>query len=236
MTQSDRYSGTDNLEIMSEAVNYNRFLVDAIAAHAKPTDQLLDFGAGVGTFALELDRRGFQVKCVELDPDQAQTIRHQGLVACEHLEEIPDESVDLVYSLNVLEHIEDDVGALRELFAKLRPGGHALIYVPAFECLMSSMDEKVGHLRRYTREELRQKFSSAGFVATSDGYVDFLGFPATLLYKLIGRSDGGINMRALVFYDRFLFPLSRLLDLAFGRIAGKNVLAVGKKPDPRAAA
>ena len=65
------YTGTDNLEIMAEAVNYNRFLNRLILNHAKKGDRILDFGAGIGTFASAISDRGFKVDCVEVDIEQA---------------------------------------------------------------------------------------------------------------------------------------------------------------------
>lgn len=218
---------------MAEAVNYNRFLVEMILKQVSRKDSLLDFGAGVGTFAHVIATRGYRVACIEPDPVQAERISSLGLQAVTDIDLVPDASFDLVYSLNVLEHIEDDLASLRKIYAKVRPGGRIFIYVPAFPCLTSAMDKKVGHLRRYTRKSLRTKLLQAGFTGLKDTYVDFLGFPATLAYKRFGRNDGSINIRALVIYDRLLFPLSRVLDRLFGRLLGKNALATAIRPKHR---
>ena len=76
---------------------------------------------------------------------------------------MPDASFNYIYTLNVLEHIEDDAAALRSLHAKLTDGGKLLIYVPAFPVLYTSMDAKVGHVRRYTRDTLMTRVTAAGF-------------------------------------------------------------------------
>src|SRR5689334_21663708 len=99
---------------------------------------------------------------------------------------------------------------------KLKKGGRLLVYVPAFQILFSSMDRKVGHVRRYTRQDLAEKVTAAGFRVVDNSYVDSIGFFVTLLYKLIGSDSGDINRKALIIYDRVLFPLSRLLDRVFG--------------------
>src|SRR5688572_21423907 len=75
----DDYTGTDNLEVMAEAVNYNAFLHAQVAARARAGDRILDFGAGIGTFARELARQGFEVACLEPDPQQAQGLAADGL-------------------------------------------------------------------------------------------------------------------------------------------------------------
>ena len=112
----------------------------------------------------------------------------------------------------MLEHIEDDVGALRELYNKLVPGARLLIYVPAFPVLYTSMDAKVGHIRRYTRGSLLKAVGAAGFRVHRASYADCLGFVATLAFKYSGNASGDVNRSALKLYDRAIFPLSRLLD------------------------
>jgi SAM-dependent methyltransferase len=126
------YTGTDNLEVMAEALNYNRFLI-GLVLKANPHGQpMLDFGAGVGTFAKALTERGLQVDCVEPDNAQADAIDRSGLRVFRNTESVPSGHYDFAYSFNVLEHIEDDLHALTELHRILRPDGVLLIYVPAF--------------------------------------------------------------------------------------------------------
>jgi SAM-dependent methyltransferase len=224
------YTGTDNLEVMAEAVNYNAFLHAQVAARARPGDAILDFGAGIGTFARELVRRGHAVACVEPDHAQAQRLAAEGLRVVEGLDQLADASLDYAYTLNVLEHIEDDAAAVRGIAAKLRPGGRLLVYVPAFQVLYSSMDRKVGHVRRYRRDGLADVVRDAGLGNVVARYVDSLGFLAALAYRVVGNDDGTIDRRALRTYDRYVFPASRVLDRLVGRWFGKNVLLTAEKP------
>ena len=223
------YTGTDNLEVMAEAVNYNAFLHAQVAAHARPGDRILDFGAGIGTFARELVRRGHAVACLEPDPAQAQRLAAEGLPVVDDLAGLPDASLDYVYTLNVLEHIDDDGAALRGIAARLRPGGRLLVYVPAFQVLYSSMDRKVGHVRRYRRADLARAVRDAGLGNVVARYVDSLGFLAALAFRVVGNDDGTIDRRALRAYDRYAFPVSRVLDRLVGRWFGKNVLLTAEK-------
>lgn len=224
-----RYTGTDNLELMAAAVKYNQFLIDAVRAHAPTRGTILDIGAGLGTFAVALKADGFAVRCVESDPRQAGLIAAKGLDVVSSVQAVPDDSIDYLYSLNVLEHIGDDVGALRRWRRKLKPGGVALIYVPAFPLLFSSMDRKVGHFRRYRRAELVEKLRAAGFQVARARYVDCLGFFAALLFRIIGDETGHFNRRALIAFDRVIFPISATLDLALSRVFGKNLLVVASR-------
>lgn len=223
------YSGADNLEVMADAINYNQFLVELVLAYVKAGDCILDFGAGIGTFPKRIIEHGHNVCCVEPDPEQASAIAESGLAVYSGLNQIDDDSLDYIYTLNVLEHIEDDHAVLGEIYRKLKSGGRLLIYVPAFQILYSSMDRKVGHYRRYTRSGLTDLVRDAGFHVAKSRYADSAGFLATILYKLIGDNSGAVNVRALIAYDRLIFPLSRIADKLLGSFVGKNVLLVGIK-------
>jgi len=142
----------------------------------------------------------------------------------------PDCGFDLIYSINVLEHIGDDLAVLRSLYKRLKDGGRLKILVPAFKILYGRMDAHVGHVRRYSRGALRALLKEAGFEAVELRYFDSIGFFASLLYKLIG-GRGDIDPADVLRYDGYVFPLSAMLDEAvFKRALGKNLMAVAVKP------
>ena len=221
------YTGTENLEVMAEAVNYNRFLLSLIRAQARPGDRIADIGAGIGTFARALASEGHDITCVEPDPGQSRVIVDAGLPVVADAAALTDEGFDFIYSLNVLEHIDDDDAAAATWVRKLKPGGRMLIYVPAFQMLYSSMDRQVGHCRRYRRRSLAEVMRHAGLRVDRVRYADSAGFFATLAFKAVGNDSGAIDKRALVTFDRLVFPLSRLADKGLDRILGKNVVLTG---------
>jgi len=161
---------------------------------------------------------------------QLERIRELGIVGVGCLNELDNDSTDFIYTLNVLEHIETDQDVLNSLYSKIKPGGKLLIYVPAFQVLFSSMDTKVGHFRRYTRKNLATKVSKAGFEIKQNHYVDSLGFFVSILFKFFGDSTGSISYKSVKFYDRYLFPISKFLDIFFNGFLGKNVLLIAYKP------
>ncbi len=232
MTADDfAYTGTDNLEVMTEAVNYNRYLLDCVEREiSAPGQSVLDFGAGSGTYADMLAERGITPDCLEPDGDLQTVLRGKGYPVVD-LSDVADkaDSYDVIYTLNVFEHIKNDQDAADDLATLLKPGGRIVVYVPAMESLFTSMDVKVEHYRRYRRAQLTRILKNSGLRIVSSQYCDPIGFFATLVYRFAGRSDGTINPRALKTYDRFIFPLSRLLQGVTGRLFGKNVLVVATK-------
>ena len=102
-----------------------------------------------------------------------------------------EDRFDLIAMLDVLEHIDDDVGSLRALGERLAPGGSLLLTVPAVPWLWSDHDVLHQHKRRYTRALLRERLQAAGFEVTRIGYFNALLFPLALIQRLAARLLGG---------------------------------------------
>jgi len=224
-----RYRGHDLLDLLTGARNYNRWLTDQVIA-AKPSQaaKIVDLGAGRGTFSEMLRARGLAIDCVEPDPENQAALRELGFQVQTTIDEQEAESIDYVYTLNVLEHVPEDEELVRAVFSRLRPGGRLFIFVPAFSVLWSRLDDHVEHQRRYRRAPLVAMLHRAGFVVVRSRYADCLGFFAALLFGRGGTPK--ISPRSLWIYDRLLFPASRFLDPVLGHLFGKNVLAVCRKP------
>lgn len=221
------YEGWKNLEAMESATNYNAHLLTLLKAHLPPVPaNLLDFGAGLGSYARKMSNLGHKVRCVETDPKLRRVLIHAGLQTETTIEAFPARSFDLIYSLNVLEHIDDHIGALRLLRSRLSDRGTLLLYVPAFPVLYSSMDRRVGHFRRYTERSLRQALAFSGFESVSTTYVDSIGFLAAFAFRLVGSDSGMLTTGQIATYDRFVFPVSAICDRVMKRICGKNLFAV----------
>jgi SAM-dependent methyltransferase len=223
------YTGVDVLETLDRATNYNSLLVDLILDSSSDSSRMLDFGAGIGTFAKLLRNRGVDVVCVESDVLLANGLVRDGFLTFNDLSEVPDASFDFIFALNVLEHIEDDQTSFCRLAAKLAKGGRLLIYVPAFQCLCTSLDERLRHYRRYRRRDLERLARCAGLTVWKTRYADALGFFAALGFRLFGNKNGHLSSEAVNFYDRYIVPASRCLSILFGRFLGKNVYLIASK-------
>jgi SAM-dependent methyltransferase len=164
-------------------------------ARLPPSARVLDAGCGSGRTLDELAAYG-SVAGVELDPRGVEAARARGHadVQVAPVETIPhpDASFDLVTCLDVIEHTDDDVDSLRELRRVTRPGGAALVTVPAYPRLWSRHDEVNGHRRRYTRRALRDAAERAGWEVermTSFNAVYLLPAAAVRIARRRGRPD-----------------------------------------------
>src|SRR5882672_9584094 len=121
------YTGKEELDAMEAMHKYNRMIASIFCAaareHGVPLDgQVVDFGAGIGTISSAYEElSGHKPIAIEIDHDQAQILRQRGFEVRHSFQELTD-PVDLCFSSNVLEHIEDDVTALRRIHASLRRG------------------------------------------------------------------------------------------------------------------
>ena len=195
--------------------------------------KFLEFGAGTGFLAqLFVDNFGIRPECVELDPVLAKLNLDRGFECFRFLKDT-EQNYEAIYTSNVLEHIEDDQDALSEIHSALVSGGCIAVYVPAHAYLFTQMDLEVGHVRRYSKSELKRKVLQAGFEIKVLNYNDSLGFFATLLVKVMGyRKKANLgSTKSLLFYDKYMFPISRFLDrVGFRFLVGKNLLLIARKP------
>jgi SAM-dependent methyltransferase len=210
------------LAIENNLRRYNADIVKKMARYFQGRHAVLEFGAGIGTLAIEWQKQtNVKPECLEIDPKRQQIIEERGFKCYASLGAAA-RKFDGIYSSNVLEHIEDDRGVLEELRSSMADGGVLALYVPAFRQLYSSLDRSLGHCRRYQRAELIEKTSNAGFQVIDCYYADSLG---VLAWFAATWSAGHLQ-----FYDHWIYPVSRTLDDLFPRrVAGKNLVLIAKK-------
>jgi len=221
------YRGKELLRIMKKAQNYNTFVANTIiTSMADKNKKVLDFGAGYGFFAELLRKKGVsRITCIEIDEELNEHCKNLDFIVFNDLNALEPKSFDFIYSLNVLEHIEEDEKTLSLLKDKLNENGKILIYVPAFQCLYSSFDKQIGHYRRYEKKTFTLMLEAVGFDVQSAKYIDSVGFMLAFLYKLINKKDGQISSIQIEFFDKLLFPISRIIDiLTRGSLFGKNLI------------
>lgn len=155
---------------------------------AEPVGQTLDIGAGSGVFTRQLIDCGLSSGGVCVDPNYPLefTESHNGtdIRFVHRVESVPQR---LVLMMDVLEHVEDDVGLLREYVNKMSRGSRVLITVPAFQFLWSGHDVFLEHNRRYTLREINDVAIAAGLHVTQQRYFFGLLFPVAALLRLSDR-------------------------------------------------
>ena len=171
----------------------------------RPDSLLLDCGAGTGLFAEEMAAH-CRVVATD-DHDAALQLLRQRLgpervitASCDALP-LPDNAIDCLTALDVLEHVADDASAVREFARVLKPGGVAIITVPAMQSLWSDWDTALHHFRRYDREGLRRLLDTS-FRILHLNYINVLALPAIWLtrkLRLLGaRRTNGARLEEFI--------------------------------------
>lgn len=214
---------------------YREYQRELIAPHCGAS--LLEVGAGLGEFADGVTGLRRHV-VTDVDPGAVGSLaaRFAGRAEVEarrlDLSAGPVEigaPVSTVLAINVLEHIEDDAGALRALAGVTEPGGTVIMWVPGYPRLYGDFDRAVGHVRRYTPTTLRAAYVAAGLEPVSVRPVNLLGGIAWWLTVRRG-GVGRPNPRLVALYDRFVVPSTRLLERGITPPFGQSVLGVARVP------
>src|SRR4029077_7056284 len=142
--------------------------------------------------------RGLEICCIEPDPENQAVLWQLGFQVKVAIEEHEPESLDFVYTLNVLEHVPDDEALVCAIFSRLRKGGRLFVFVPAFPILWSRLDDYVEHRRRYRRVPMEAMLGRAGFIVERARYADSLGYFAALLFGC--RAEAEISPRSIWLY------------------------------------
>ena len=217
------------LEDLSDAVNYRHWLADLVRPHLG--EDPLEIGSGLGGYAVEWLDDVTRFTATEADPHRLLALKQRFAadprVAVRELHMPTGERAghSSVVALNVLEHIEDDVAALRSAAGLLRPGGAVVLIVPAFPSAMSRFDRQIGHVRRYTTASLGAGLKQAGLRVEELRYVNPAGLLGWyVLCRLLGRRpSNGVALRA---YDRIVVPTLRRAERHRRPPFGQSVFAV----------
>jgi len=227
------YSGIKELFALEAHMSrYNADIVSQLSQHLKYSQNVLEFGAGIGTLArLWQLSTGVKPQCLEIDEALRAEIERRGFNCHQSVTSV-DQEYDAIYTSNVLEHIEDDLLALGQLNKIIKQNGFLGVYVPAFMSIYSGLDRHFGHYRRYDKRDLLDKIKSSGFQIVKCRYVDSIGFIAwgALKYSGLARNGGGNSAKSMELYDNYIFRISKSLDrLGCDRLFGKNILVIAQK-------
>jgi SAM-dependent methyltransferase len=208
-------------------------VLDGLGLPGPAATRILDAGCGSGRNMVELARRG-TVTGVELSPTSVCLARERGVgeVIEGSVLDMPfaDDTFELAVSLDVVEHLEDDVAALRELRRVVVPGGALVVTVPAYQWLWSGHDVINHHHRRYTRRSLQAVAEQAGWREERTTYFNSLLLPVAILLRVLDRINTRTTESSL---DLWVPPgpvnwlLERPLELEAGAIARGGRIPAG---------
>jgi 2-polyprenyl-3-methyl-5-hydroxy-6-metoxy-1,4-benzoquinol methylase len=223
---NDKKSDIAALESIEFAKNYNNYIFKKMNKYID-SEEVLDFGAGFGLFGDYLRKLGKEVTTVDSNKKAVDVLRKKNFQTFKALNEV-NKKFDVITSLNVLEHIEDDQKVLENLHSTLNENGKLILYIPSSMIVWTKLDEIVNHYRRYSIKEISDKAQIAGFNVIEAYYVDFVGWVVLLLSKILNLNLD-FDKKKIIIYDKFIFLIFKFLDIFMKNIIGKNVLVVCEK-------
>jgi SAM-dependent methyltransferase len=224
----------ETLDNLDDADNYAAWIFELMAPYLG--DDVLEVGAGHGTFTEILAPKAKRIVASDISGRCAGILRKR--FSADPSVEVLHGSIDAAATrgpfdtailINVLEHIQDDGGALQELAGLLKPGGRVILWVPAFSLLYSDFDRRIGHHRRYRRTTLRAQLSHAGYHVRDIRYVNAVGAIAWLVVARFLRRTPTSGTPVRVF-DRYFVPVLKQLERRWCPPFGQSIFAVGVWP------
>lgn len=228
-----RYLGTE-LELFQDATNWKRYWTACINTYV--SGRVIEVGAGIGANTAYLAGHAEDWMSVEPDPRLADRISARVRAGelppiCKvfvgRLANLPDEPADTILYADTLEHIEDDVAEVDEAVRRLRKGGYLIVLGPAHRWLMSHFDRAIGHHRRYGIADMK-RLTVQGLKPVVLFQLDSVGAAASLANRLLlSRS---VPTRAqILFWDRLMVPLSRIVDRLIAYRFGRSIVGVWQR-------
>lgn len=231
----------EDLEVMSAAPNYNRWLFEKIQSDLVP-GHILEIGAGVGNLSQLLIRSDLGQYTL-LEPnnicltqlkerfDDKQNVEIiEGMFPNIFLAQ-PDtyrETFTSIVMFNVLEHIEHDVNALKVIASLLKPGGRLLLIVPAMPALYGEIDERLGHHRRYTKKTFKQALQSTSLVPKKVNYMNMVGAVGWYINFVVLRRNAQSSGQVKIF-DGIVTPIQATLERIINPPFGQSLVVVAEK-------
>lgn len=224
-----------DLEIMAAAVNYRNWMYRQFASALG--QRVIECGAGIGNFTQLLTERELIVAvdcygpCVSYLADRfrenPRVIPLQMDISSAQLLDLSRYRPDTIVCVNVLEHVEDDVGTLQHMRMLLGHGGRLALLVPAFQCLYGSVDRMLGHYRRYGYQELREKLTQSGLKIREMFYFNAVAPFGWFMNNRVFKRTEESPTQVMVF-DRWIVPWLSQLERIWKPPYGLSLIVIGE--------
>lgn len=216
-----------SLETLSKADEYYKWLYSRVKNFIR--GRTLEIGAGIGNFAKWGRDSASEYHVTDADPFLVEKLKEEFPKAFlwNLYESFPGtDRYDTIIILNVVEHLEKDLEALKILHERLVPGGYLIIMVPAMEFLYGSLDRSFGHFRRYTKEQMKSLFERVPFTMIENHYVNVIGMFGWYLYGRILKRE---NLpQKLCNRFNLVLPLLKL-ERPLAHFTGLSLISIGRK-------
>lgn len=229
-----KYKGAALLEILEGADNYNAWIASELAPYI--IEPALEIGAGTGSVSQYFKTLN----------SLTITDRDQGLVTIlnKRFKSYPKVKTQIfnitqkkqsfsnkyntIYAVNVLEHIENDLLALKNMYRLLNNKGRVVLLVPAKRRAFTHLDKMLGHFRRYEKDELQNKMENAGFLVESINYFNIVGLLSWMIRDKINSNAGILSPTQVKLFD-FIVPILKIIESIAKPPAGISLIVVGRK-------
>jgi glycosyltransferase involved in cell wall biosynthesis len=229
--------GKDTLYRMRMMKNNNKWIFEEIKPYLG--EKILEIGSGIGNISKFLLSPNKNLILTDINKSYFEYLQHRFIgnpkvkivpldILSHNLSDILPFKIDTIVCISVLEHIENDNLALDNIYKILEQNGRLIIIVPALKALYGSIDQKLGHFRRYDKNDLIKKLESKNFRVEKIWYHNFI---STIGWFLNGRilKTKIISSFQVLLIDKFIpffAKVENIVKIPFG----VNIIAICKKP------
>jgi len=232
--------GKQTLEVISQADTFNKWMYETIKPFSK--GKVLEIGSGIGNISELFIENRSEIMLSDLRTEYCEILKEKfknnsNFLGAEEID-LNDDNFetkyqnhigiyDTVFALNVVEHIADDVLAIKNCKKMLRAKGNLIILVPAYQKLYNKFDTNLGHYKRYNLKLLQQLFYINDLKIIKGHYFNFMGIFGWYISGRILRKES-IPTGQMKVYNT-LVPIFKLADTFILKRMGLSVLVVGRK-------
>lgn len=230
-----QYQGLKTLENLEIAKKYNQWIIDQFLTYLK--DPILEVGSGTGNIASYLSKN-HKVFLSDNDSGLVKTLqkkfrtnRQTSIFLYDVTKPAPAKYKNFfstVIAINVLEHIEDDEKAIKNIAEILKKNGRFCILVPAKQFAYTHLDKKLGHFRRYEKNDLVAKLLTNGFVIEKIYPFNLVGLIGWFFIHKLSKKHHDLNSNQIQTFEH-LVPLLRIFERIFPIPMGISLIAVARK-------
>lgn len=238
MTETKDPVGFHTLKVIAKADRFNKWMYDQFKHQLK--GEILEIGSGIGNISKLVIEDGHSITLSDYNEEYYETLK-KSFISEKNVKEIlridllhPDfqkeysalkEKFDSIFLLNVIEHIENDVAAVKNCRYLLKSNGHLILLAPSYSWLFSSFDKQLGHHRRYSLRSLKTLLERNNFTILSASHFNFAGICGWLLFgKILNQRMLGNNEMSV--FNKIV-PVARILDKLFANKIGLSVIVTG---------